>query len=193
MLFNLLSPLADEFVFFNLFKFLTFRTGGAIITAMILSFILGPITIKWLKSKQGEGQPIRNDGPATHILNKAGTPTMGGILILVSFGVSTLLWANLTNQFIWITLFVTLGFGFIGFIDDYLKVTKKNHIGVKGNIKLFFEIIIALIAGYWITTLTSSPLSFGLAVPIYILARAKNYPFVILYLIFYAVVIGNML
>ncbi|MDC0073254.1 phospho-N-acetylmuramoyl-pentapeptide-transferase [Alphaproteobacteria bacterium] len=167
MLFNLLSPLADEFVFFNLFKFLTFRAGGAIITAMILSFILGPIIIKWLKSKQGEGQPIRNDGPATHIINKAGTPTMGGILILVSFGVSTLLWANLTNQFIWITLFVTLGFGFIGFIDDYLKVTKKNHIGVKGNIKLFFEIIIALIAGYWITTLTSSPLSFGLAVPFF--------------------------
>ena len=167
MLFNLLTPFSDTFVFFNLFKFLTFRTGGAVITAMVLSFLFGPIIIQWLKKKQASGQPIRTDGPKQHIVKKSGTPTMGGILILLSFGISTLLWADLSNKFIWVTLVVTMGFGLVGFIDDYLKVTKNSHKGVSARSKIILEIIIALFAAFWITSIMTPPLSFGLAVPFF--------------------------
>ena len=114
MLYNLLAPLGDDFQIFNLFRYLTFRTGGAIITALVISFIFGPGIIAWLKSKQGEGQPIREDGPASHLLTKRGTPTMGGALILLAITVSTLLWADLSNGYVWCVLMVTAGFGLIG-------------------------------------------------------------------------------
>src|SRR5499426_4319144 len=108
MLFNLLAPLADQFVVFNLFRYLTFRSGGAVMTALVIAFIMGPRTIRWLKKKQREGQPIRTDGPESHLLTKQGTPTMGGVLILMSLLVSTLLWADLSNGYVWVVIFVTL-------------------------------------------------------------------------------------
>src|SRR6202795_2793320 len=107
MLYNLLAPLAPDFTLFNLFRYLTFRSGGAVLTALLVSFVFGPAIIRWLKKKQREGQPIRSDGPESHLLTKKGTPTMGGVLILLAVTVSTLLWADLRNGFVWIVLFVT--------------------------------------------------------------------------------------
>lgn len=144
MLYNLLTPLADQFIFFNLFSYLTFRTGGAVLTALFISFIIGPKIIRWLKSKQGAGQPLRDVGP-DHAA-KTGTPTMGGLMILLSLGITTLLWADLTNPYIWIVLGVIMGFGIIGFFDDYAKLTKKSHEGVSGKVRLLFECLIGLIA-----------------------------------------------
>ncbi len=167
MLYNLFAPLADDFIFFNLFRFLTFRTGGAILTAMILSFVLGPSIIKWLKKRQGTGQPIRNDGPKSHIISKAGTPTMGGILILLSFGVSTLLWADLSNGYVWATLTVTLGFGLIGFLDDFLKVSKNSHEGISAFTKLFLQTLLSIIAVIWVVNIMPNSISLGLAVPFF--------------------------
>jgi phospho-N-acetylmuramoyl-pentapeptide-transferase len=167
MLFNFLAPLGDEIGFFNLFRFLTFRTGGAVMTAMVLSFVLGPPLIRWLRAIQGNGQPIRDDGPGSHLIKKKGTPTMGGFLILLSFGVSTLLWADLTNGFVWAALLVTLGFGAVGFVDDYLKVTRESHRGVSGRVKMLAEIAIALVATVWIMALMGEPLDTGLAVPFF--------------------------
>ena len=109
MLYWLLTPLADDFIFFNLFRYLTFRTGGAIMTALLISFVIAPPMIRWLKSKQGAGQPIRDDGPETHF-KKAGTPTMGGLMILLSVAASTVLWADLSNDYVWLALFVMLGY-----------------------------------------------------------------------------------
>ncbi len=104
MLFNFLAPLSEDFIIFNLFRYLTFRSGGAVLTALTISFILGPRIISWLKSKQGEGQPIREDGPEGHLLTKKGTPTMGGFLILIAITISTLLWADLKNGYVWAVL-----------------------------------------------------------------------------------------
>ena len=151
MLYNLLYPLADEFQFFNLFKYLTFRSGGAIMTSLIVSFIIGPRLINWLRYKQKGGQPIREDGPESHIRTKQGTPTMGGLMILLSVALSTLLWADLTNHYVWIVLFVTIAYGLIGFTDDYMKVTKRNTKGLRGKLKLLFQFGIALIAALWIS------------------------------------------
>ena len=131
MLFNLLPCIRGRLSSSStLFRYLTFRAGGAVITALILSFVLGPSLIRWLKKKQGEGQPIREDGPESHLLTKRGTPTMGGVLILFSLTVSTLLWADLSNPYVWTVLLVTGGFGLIGFADDYLKLTKRNTKGL---------------------------------------------------------------
>lgn len=167
MLYNLLFPLADDFGLFNLFRYITLRTGGAVVTALIVSFILGPPVIRWLKSKQAEGQPIRDDGPQSHLLTKKGTPTMGGVLILFAVSVATLLWADLTNQYVWISLLVTLGFGVIGFADDYIKLTNRSSKGLSGKAKLVAQIIIGGGAAYWITVLTPGPLSTGVAVPFF--------------------------
>src|SRR5262245_43055697 len=111
MLYLLLYPLADTLGALNLFKYLTFRSGGAVVTALLVSFLCGPRVIAWLKSKQKEGQPIRLDGPESHLIKKKGTPTMGGFLILLALSVSTLLWADLRNPYVWIVLIVTVGFG----------------------------------------------------------------------------------
>ena len=169
MLYEWLAPYADEFQIFNLFNYITFRTGGALMTSMIIAFILGPRMIKLLRAKQGKGQPIREDGPEGHIIKKAGTPTMGGLLILISVVVSTLLWGNLHSPFLWTVFMVTVGFGCIGFYDDYLKVSRQNPRGFSGKIKLILEFGIAAIACYILTlSFTPEPASFstGLAIPL---------------------------
>jgi phospho-N-acetylmuramoyl-pentapeptide-transferase len=165
MLPNLLVPLADDFGIFNLFRYLTFRTGGAIMTALVLAFVLGPRLIEWLRSQQRDGQPIREDGPESHLLTKKGTPTMGGLLILIALLVSTLLWADLSNGYVWAVLLVTVGFGMIGFGDDYLKLSRRNSKGLPGKLKLLTQIVIAVGATVAISALTREPLGSGLAVP----------------------------
>jgi phospho-N-acetylmuramoyl-pentapeptide-transferase len=142
----LLTPLADRFQPFNLFNYITFRTGGAVVTALMIAFIIGAPLISWLRTRQGKGQPIRTDGPEGHLLTKVGTPTMGGFIILVSFGLAALLWADLENPYVWAVLLVTFGFGAVGFADDYAKVTKQAHAGVSGRIRLALEFLIALAA-----------------------------------------------
>ncbi len=136
MLYNFLARLGPDFTLFNLFRYLTFRSGGAVLTALVISFLMGPIIIRWLKKKQREGQPIRSDGPESHLLTKKGTPTMGGVLILLAVALSTLIWADLRNGFVWVVLFVTVGFGAVGFGDDYLKLTRRNSKGLPGRLKL---------------------------------------------------------
>lgn len=158
MLYHLLTPYADSFQLFNVFRYLTFRTGGAVMTALIISFVVGPKLISWMRRKQGRGQPIRQDGPQSHIISKAGTPTMGGVLILLSLSIATLLWARLDNMYVWIVIGVTLAFGLLGFIDDYLKVTKQTASGVVGSLKLIVQFAVALLAGYVsMKTLAASP------------------------------------
>ena len=142
-MFYLLYPLADVFSPFNLFRYLTFRSIAAFLTALVLSFLIGGGLIRWLRSKQKQGQPIRDDGPASHLVNKKGTPTMGGLLILITLTIATLLWADLTNPYVWIVLGVTLTFGAVGFWDDFLKVTKRNPKGVPGKLKLALSVVVA--------------------------------------------------
>ena len=165
MLFNLLAPLGEDLLIFNLFRYLTFRTGGAVMTALLLSFALGPRIISWLRAKQAEGQPIRDDGPAGHLLTKKGTPTMGGFLILLAITVSTLLWADLSNGYVWIVLLVTVGFGLIGFGDDYLKLTRRSSKGLSGRLKLVAQIAISLAAALWVIKLSPDSLNMHLALP----------------------------
>lgn len=153
MLYNLLSPLADEFALFNLVRYLTFRTGAALLTAMLICFIIAPALIRWLKRKQKKGQPIREEGPQSHIISKAGTPTMGGLMILIGLILGTLLWADLSNGYVWACLAVTAGFGLIGFADDFLKVTKANPKGVPGRVKFLIEAGIAVAVAAWVSQL----------------------------------------
>jgi phospho-N-acetylmuramoyl-pentapeptide-transferase len=167
MLYNLLAPYSGETIVFNLFRYLTFRTGGAVMTALLVSFLLGPPTIRWLKRKQREGQPIRSDGPESHLLTKKGTPTMGGVLILFALTLSTLLWADLRNGYVWVVLFVTAGFGLIGFADDFLKLTRRNSKGLPGRRKLIGQLAISLIAAYAIMRLSPAPLDDGFALPFF--------------------------
>ncbi len=167
MLFNTLAQLADQFAFFNLFRYITFRTGGAMMTALIVSFICGPIIIKGLKVHQKKGQPIREDGPEGHLITKVGTPTMGGFMILLALVVSTLLWADLHNGYIWAALCVTVGYGMIGFIDDYIKVTRQNSSGLPGKLKMLLQIFIAIAVTLYIMSLTRDPLSTSLAIPFF--------------------------
>lgn len=145
MLYHLLYPWADDFGVFNLFQYITFRTGAAIITALVISFAIGPFFIRWLKKKQKEGQPIRKDGPETHF-KKAGTPTMGGLMILISSGISILLWSDLSNPYVWIVSGVIMSFGAIGLADDYAKLTTKSHKGVSGKLRLLLEFFVAFLA-----------------------------------------------
>lgn len=166
MLYNLLTPFADEFIFFNLFRYLTFRTGGAIMTALIICFFIAPPMIRWLKKKQKQGQPIREDGPETHFA-KAGTPTMGGLMILISVTVSTLLWANLANPFIWYALVVMVGYGLIGFGDDYLKLTKRNTKGLPGKLKILCQIVIGLVATIGIMQALPQDINMHVAIPFF--------------------------
>jgi len=163
MLHNLLTPLADEFILFNLLRYLTFRTGAAILTALIIAFLTGPSLIAWLTRQQSAGQPIRDDGPAGHIVAKAGTPTMGGLLILIALAVSTLLWADLTNRYVWACLIITLSFGVTGFVDDYLKVAKANPRGVPGRLKLLLEAALAAVIAAWLARIGSPTLALPFA------------------------------
>jgi phospho-N-acetylmuramoyl-pentapeptide-transferase len=160
-----LASYADHFGPLNLFRYLTFRTGGAVLTALLISFMCGPAVIRWLKSKQSNGQPIRDDGPASHLVTKQGTPTMGGFLILLGLAFGTMLWADLRNGYVWATLLVTVGFGMVGFADDYLKVTRANHRGLPGRLKLLLEIAVSATAGLWIVSITDHSVATGLAVP----------------------------
>ena len=166
MLYHLLFPLTDHVRGLNLFRYLTFRFGGALVTALIVSFVLGPRIIAWLKRKQREGQPIRIDGPESHLLTKKGTPTMGGVLILLALTSATLLWADLTNPFVWVALIVTIGYGGIGFCDDYLKLTRRSSGGLPGRLKLLGQAAIGLIAAFIIMRFTEPRLATSLAVPV---------------------------
>ncbi|MGF1609757.1 MAG: phospho-N-acetylmuramoyl-pentapeptide-transferase [Kiloniellales bacterium] len=167
MLYNLLSPLGSEIIGFNLFRYLTFRSGAAVLTSLIICFVIGPRLIAWLKSKQREGQPIRDDGPQQHLITKAGTPTMGGFLILLALSISTLLWADLTNGFVWAVLFVTIGFGAVGFVDDFLKLSRRNPKGLPSRVKFLAQIAIGAAAAMWIVYLSPAELETQLAIPLF--------------------------
>ncbi|MCJ7872517.1 phospho-N-acetylmuramoyl-pentapeptide-transferase [Marinovum sp. 2_MG-2023] len=160
-----LTGLSDGGDFFNLFRYITFRAGGAFMTALIFGFLFGPPLINVLRRRQGKGQPIRDDGPEGH-LAKAGTPTMGGLLIVGALVTSTLLWARLDNPYVWMVLFVTLSFGLIGFADDYAKVSKQNTKGVPGRVRLLLGFLIAGIAAYWATLYHPEELQYRLALPV---------------------------
>ncbi|MEF3046233.1 phospho-N-acetylmuramoyl-pentapeptide-transferase [Pseudotabrizicola sp. L79] len=151
---------------FNLFRYITFRAGGAFLTALIFGFMFGRPLIDILRRKQGKGQPIRDDGPQTHFA-KAGTPTMGGLLILSALLVSTLLWARLDNPYIWIVLLVTMAFGLIGFADDYAKVTKQNTKGVSGKARFGLGLIIAALASFAASSFHPAELTHQLAFPFF--------------------------
>ncbi|MCX7300565.1 MAG: phospho-N-acetylmuramoyl-pentapeptide-transferase [Rhodobacterales bacterium] len=161
-----LTALSDGGDFFNLFRYITFRAGGAFMTALIFGFLFGRPLINVLRRKQGKGQPIRTDGPQSHFA-KAGTPTMGGLLIVGALLTSTLLWARLDNPFVWIVLFVTLAFAGLGFADDYAKVTKQNTDGVSGRIRLLIGFAVAAVAAYASAYYHPAELSNQLAVPVF--------------------------
>jgi len=164
MLFTALAPFAEDLLVFNLFRYLTFRTGAAVLTALIVCFVFGLAVINWLRSKQGGASNIREDVPEQH-LKKTGTPTMGGFLILLSITISTLLWADIRNGYVWIVMLVTMGFGLVGFADDYLKLTHRNSKGLPGRVKLVFQLVIAAIAATWFILVTPGQLGTGLALP----------------------------
>lgn len=161
-----LTGLSDGGDFFNLFRYISFRAGGAFMTALIFCFIFGRPLIEVLRRKQGKGQPIREDGPESHFA-KAGTPTMGGLLIVGALVTSTLLWARLSNPFVWLVLFVTIGFAIIGFADDYAKVSKQNTKGVSGKLRLALGILIAVVAALWAQAYHPEALQGQLAVPVF--------------------------
>ncbi len=167
MLYDLASPFASHFFLFNLFRYITFRSGAACLTALIVSFVIGPGLIRWLRVKQRQGQPIRADGPERHILEKQGTPTMGGVLILIAWLVSTLLWGDLRNQYVWAAIVVTLGYGLLGFADDYLKLSKRNHRGVPARVKLAVQAVIGVGVAFWLMHATDNALGDALAVPVF--------------------------
>lgn len=165
MLYELVN-FSDQIGVLNVFKYITFRTGGAIFTALIFVLLFGPGIIDLLRVKQGKGQPIREDGPATHLLKK-GTPTMGGLMILAGITVSTLLWANLSNAYIWIVLGVTLAYGGIGFYDDLLKVTRRTTSGFSGRLRFGVEILVAAIATACVMWIGPPDISGVLTIPFF--------------------------
>jgi phospho-N-acetylmuramoyl-pentapeptide-transferase len=167
MLFLALTPLADEFILFNLFRYLTFRSGAACMTALFLSFVLGGPVIRRLRRLQANGQPMREAYMTeAHLIGKRGTPTMGGVLILIALVVSTLLWGDLRNGYVWAVLVVTVGYGLLGFADDFLKVTKRNTKGVPAWAKLAVQGGLGVIAALWMMSIARPPLETALAVPI---------------------------
>ncbi len=167
MLYNFLYPLADDFAIFNLFKYLTFRSGGAILTSLIISFVIGHPIIKYLKHLQKEGQPFRTDCLQHHLLEKQGTPTMGGVMILFSVLFSTILWADITNHYVWIAMLMTVGFGAVGFLDDYLKLTKRSSDGLSARWKLLLLSVVSIIAGVWIQQVSPEAYNSHLALPFF--------------------------
>jgi phospho-N-acetylmuramoyl-pentapeptide-transferase len=167
MLYPLLFPFADQFQAFNLFRYITFRSGGAAVTALLISFLLGPRIIAWLRSRQTNGQPIRPDGPNAHLERKKGTPTMGGFLILLALTISNLLWADLANAYVWIVLLVTVGFGLIGFFDDYRKLHRNSHHGLSGRSKLGLEIVLSAAACVAVAFVTPAGLANAIALPFF--------------------------
>ena len=166
-MFYWLIELSDKVSFLNVFRYITFRTGGSIVTALVFVFLFGGPIIDLLRLKQGKGQPIRSDGPQSHLVTKKGTPTMGGLMILSGALVSTLLWANPANLYVWIVLGVTLSFGAIGFYDDYLKVTKQTHAGFAGRTRLMAEAAIAVVAVTALIQLGKPPIATSLVFPFF--------------------------
>jgi len=163
MLYHLFYPLHTVFSGFNVFKYITFRSAGAVITAILVSFALGPRMIDWLRRLK-VGQQVRDDGPRTH-LNKQGTPTMGGLLIIAAITVSVVLWSDLRNVYMWVVLFATLAFGGIGFWDDYLKVVKRRSSGLRAYQKFGLQIAAALLIGLFLYYNPGDPNSTHLSVP----------------------------
>jgi len=157
----------DQLAFFRLFGYLSFRAMAAVITALVIAFWINPILIRWLKQRQGKGQPIRAEGPQRHIIEKAGTPTMGGLLILIPWIGSTLLWTSLSNRYVWIVLLVTVTFGLLGFLDDYYKVTKRTSDGLSGRARLAIEFGVAALATWLIMQVEAPHLSGTLAIPFF--------------------------
>lgn len=166
MLYYLYQEFASTFSGFNIFRYITFRTAGALVTSAMFVFLFGPAIISALRLRQGKGQPIRADGPETHFA-KAGTPTMGGLMIILGILVSSMIWANLTSVYVWVVLLVMVGFGLIGFYDDYLKVSKATHKGFSGKLRLLLEFLIAGAACYAIMSNGSQPFSSSLTFPFF--------------------------
>jgi phospho-N-acetylmuramoyl-pentapeptide-transferase len=164
-MFYWLADFSDRLSFLNVFRYITFRTGGAIVTALVFVFLFGGPIIDLLRAKQGKGQPIRSDGPKSHLVTKLGTPTMGGLMILSGLFVATVLWANPANPYVWVVLGVTLSFGVIGFYDDYLKVTKQTNAGFSGRTRLAAEAAIAVIACTILAHLGRGPIATSLVFP----------------------------
>src|SRR3974377_1365253 len=162
-----LSAFSDVIGPLNVLRYITFRTGGAMITALVFVFLFGPSIIDHLRLRQGKGQPIRSDGPQSHLITKKGTPTMGGLMILFGIVASTLLWANPANRYVWIVLGVTVSFAAIGFYDDYLKVTKQTHAGSSGRFRFLIEALIAARACYFIAAIGRQPLATSLTFPFF--------------------------
>src|SRR5262245_1231273 len=158
-----IANFSDQIGPLNVFRYITFRTGGAIMTALLFVFLFGPAMIDVLRVKQGKGQPIRDDGPETHFA-KRGTPTMGGLMILAGITVATLLWANLSNWYVWVVLLATLSFGTIGFYDDYLKVSNGGTAGFSGRWRLLADVAVATFA---VVRLGSPGFSSSLTVPFF--------------------------
>ena len=159
--------LSDGGDIFNLFRYITFRAGGAFFTSLAFGFLFSKTIIDLLKKKQKDGQPIRDDGPENHKIKKAGTPTMGGVLIIGSLLFSSLLWCRYDISYVWIVIFVTLGFGLIGFIDDFSKLYNNNSKGISGKIRLILGFFIAAFATIWVIKIQDPSLSMSLAVPIF--------------------------
>jgi phospho-N-acetylmuramoyl-pentapeptide-transferase len=162
-----LTELTGELSAFNIFRYITFRTGGALITALLFVFLFGPRIIRSLRVRQGKGQPIRTDGPERHLIQKQGTPTMGGLMILSGVTVATLLWGNLHDSYVWVVLLVTLVYGTVGLYDDYLKVTMQSAAGFRGRIKIVIEAAVAVVATWIIASVGEAPLSTALAIPFF--------------------------
>jgi phospho-N-acetylmuramoyl-pentapeptide-transferase len=167
MLFALARPLTRDVSAFNVLHYITFRSGAACMTALLMSFLIGPGLIRWLRRIQGQGQPIRADGPARHLIEKAGTPTMGGVLILLATLAATVLWVDLRNRYIWAVMGVTFGYGLLGFADDYLKLARRSHRGLPGRAKLLGQALIGLAAATWIMRTTDGNLGDALALPVF--------------------------
>ena len=185
-----LSDLSGVFQPFNLFRYITFRAGAATVTALFFVLFFGPAIINLLRIKQGKGQPIRLDGPESH-LAKRGTPTMGGLMILSGILVASLLWCNLSNPFVWAVLGVTVGFGAIGFWDDYLKVTKQSHKGFSSRARLALEALIAGVAVYWMTLHFPPSLAGSVALPVLKDTTLNLGMFFIVFGLFVIVAAGN--
>ena len=185
MLSDILVPLSDQYQIFNLFNYITFRTGGAVLTALLFSLILGTPFIAWLKSRQAEGQPIRDDGPDTHFAKK-GTPTMGGLLILSSLVISVLLWVPLGNPYLWPVLAVIVSFGSIGLVDDWMKLSKNTSKGLSGKRKLLLQLVICIFVSMFFVELSPEELRYSVAVPFF---KEQLLPLGLFYILFTSFVI----
>jgi phospho-N-acetylmuramoyl-pentapeptide-transferase len=189
MLYELVN-FSDQISALNVFRYITFRSGGATFTALLFVMMFGPAIIDLLRVKQGKGQPIRDDGPRTHLL-KRGTPTMGGLMILAGITVSTLLWAQLSNGYIWVVLGVAICYGAIGFYDDFLKITKRSSDGFSGRSRFLLEALVAAVAGYTLMKLGPKGLDTDLTFPFFKDLVLDLGPFYILLAMFVIAGAGN--